>query len=98
MHIPQLFNFRPTKDIYLKKLRIKASKMGCILYFLHEIDNPKHNVLGCLHEILATFVGIEFSPVLEIGVSKGHISPKESTAWNTTFELYLALLLLECNQ
>ena len=43
-------------------------------------------------------VSIEFSPVVEIGVSKGHISPQETTFQNTTFELYLIWLLFKYNQ
>ena len=49
-------------------------------------------------EVGVFIVGIEFSPVVEIGVSKGNISTQETTYWNTTFELYLTWLVFKCNQ
>ena len=40
-----------------------------------------------------SIVSIEFSPVVEIGASKRHISPQETTSRKTTFEPYLIWLL-----
>ena len=74
-------------------------------------NNTYLNIIKILNELLnfglilinklkvnTLIVSIEFSPVIEIGVSKGHISPQETISRNTTFELHLTWLVFKYNQ
>ena len=70
-----------------------------VRYFLPQLARSGSQMEECGGGIIIkAIVSSEFSPVVEIGVSKGHISPQETTPRNTTFELYLTWLVFDCNQ